>query len=72
MNAEQRERMRKIGRAAFVREEMARLGYWPPDTLTAQREASAETQLRQLYDRSARKSRKCFTLFQRLMPTVCQ
>jgi len=50
MNAEQRERMKKIGRAAFVREEMARLGYWPPDTRIAQREASAEAQLRELYD----------------------
>lgn len=35
---------------AFVREEMLRLGFWPPDAVTAQKEAGSMDELRGLYN----------------------
>lgn len=49
MNAEQRARFRLIGREAFVREEMTRLGFWPPDPEAAHQSAAAEAKLKTLY-----------------------
>ena len=50
MNTEQRNRLKEIGKAAFVREEMTRLGYWPPTPEIAQQSAEAEAALRPLYE----------------------
>lgn len=50
MNAEQRARLKEIGKDAFVREEMTRLGFWPPSPETAAEAAGAEAQLRPLYE----------------------
>lgn len=50
MNAEQRARLKQIGKDAFVREEMTRLGYWPPSPAVAAQTAEAEAALRPLYD----------------------
>lgn len=53
MNAEQKKRYRQIGKQAFIREEMTRLGFWPPDPEVAVQAATAEKQLRTLYDELA-------------------
>jgi retron-type reverse transcriptase len=50
VNAEQRTRLKQIGKDAFVREEMTRLGYWPPSPAVAEQAAGAEAALRPLYD----------------------
>jgi RNA-directed DNA polymerase len=44
-----RKRIQEIGKAAFTREEMKRLGFWPPDEETAAKAAEAEAQLERLY-----------------------
>ncbi len=49
MNREQRERLKEVGKSAFTREEMTRLGYWPPSAEVATRSAEAEAALRPLY-----------------------
>jgi hypothetical protein len=48
-----RQRMRRIGKDAFIREEMTRLGFWPPSPEAAASAAEAEAQLRQLYEELA-------------------
>ncbi len=53
MNAEQKNRYRQIGKQAFIREEMTRLGFWPPSPEVAAQAATAEKQLRALYEELA-------------------
>ena len=50
MNAQQRARMKEVGKSAFVREEMTRLGYWPPSPEVAEMSAEAEALLRPMYE----------------------
>ncbi|MEO7717346.1 MAG: reverse transcriptase family protein [Capsulimonas sp.] len=50
MNAEQRKRFEAVGKQAFIREEMIRLGFWPPSPEVAQQAEGAERELRALYD----------------------
>lgn len=54
MNAEQKERLRTVGRDAFVREEMERLGFWPPSDDTAEKAKKADAELKVLYAELAR------------------
>ena len=54
MNAEQKKRYGQIGKQAFIREEMTRLGFWPPNPKVAAEAAETEKQLRRLYDELAR------------------
>ena len=54
MNTQQRARLKEVGKSAFVREEMTRLGYWPPTPETAQQTQEAEAALRPLYDELVR------------------
>jgi retron-type reverse transcriptase len=44
-----RERMQRIGKMGFIREEMERLGFWPPNPQVAEQAAEAEKQLAVLY-----------------------
>ncbi len=53
MNAEQKKQYRLIGKQAFIREEMIRLGFWPPSPEVAAQSAVTEKQLRLLYDELA-------------------
>ncbi len=53
MNAEQKNRFRQIGKQAFIREEMTRLGFWPPSPEVAAQAAVTEKQLRAIYDELA-------------------
>jgi len=53
MNTEQRDRLKAVGKDAFVREEMTRLGYWPPSAEVAAKSAEAEAALRPLYEELA-------------------
>ena len=53
MNTEQRARLKEIGKAAFIREEMTRLGYWPPSAEVAAKSAEAEAILRPMYEELA-------------------
>ncbi|BDI30335.1 reverse transcriptase [Capsulimonas corticalis] len=50
MNSEQRKQLAAIGKSAFVREEMVRLGFWPPSPEVAELAAGAEKELRVYYD----------------------
>jgi hypothetical protein len=50
MNAEQRSRLKQLGKVAFIRDEMTRLGYWPPSAEVAARSAASEAQLKPLYE----------------------
>ncbi|WP_394796334.1 reverse transcriptase family protein [Armatimonas sp.] len=50
MTAVERQRLKEIGKAAFIREEMVRLGFWPPSPEIAEQSAEAERKLRPLYD----------------------
>lgn len=50
MTGEQRERFRLVGKAAFIREEMTRLGFWPPSPEAAAKAAVAEAELKSLYE----------------------
>lgn len=45
-----RERVRQVGLDGVIREEMARLGMWPPDEETARRASEAMAELRVRYD----------------------
>lgn len=54
MNTRQRAHLKKIGKDAFVREEMTRLGYWPPTPETARQLEEAEKTLIPLYDELVR------------------
>lgn len=45
-----RERVRQVGLDGVIREEMARLGMWPPDEETARRASEAMVELRVRYD----------------------
>ena len=54
MNTQQRARLREVGKVAFVREEMTRLGYWPPTPEAAKQTAEAEQALAPLYDELVR------------------
>lgn len=54
MTREQRERLKMIGRDGFIREEMTRLGFWPPSAEVEQRAKEAEAQLGVLYHELAR------------------
>jgi hypothetical protein len=49
MTTQERERLRQIGKQAYVREEMVRLGFWPPSPEAAELAKDAESQLRILY-----------------------
>ncbi|MBC7808143.1 MAG: RNA-directed DNA polymerase [Akkermansiaceae bacterium] len=53
MNAEQRARFKEVGKVAFIREEMTRLGYWPPSPEVAAKSAEAEAVLRPMYEELA-------------------
>jgi len=53
MSAEQKKRYQQVGKQAFIREEMVRLGFWPPNPEVAAQAAVAEKQLRALYDELA-------------------
>lgn len=53
MNAAQKKRYQQVGKQAFIREEMTRLGFWPPSPAQAAQAATAEKQLRALYDELA-------------------
>lgn len=44
-----RTRLREVGKEAFIREEMTRLGFWPPEEGFAEQARQAEEQLRVLY-----------------------
>lgn len=44
-----RERLRQVGKEAFIREEMERLGYWPPPQGLEEKAKVAEAQLKVLY-----------------------
>ena len=44
-----RKRIQEIGKAAFTREEMERLGFWPPSEEVAAQAAEAEAKLKELY-----------------------
>lgn len=48
-----RDRLRKIGKSAFIQEEMQRLGFWKPDTEAAQKSAEALAALKIRYDELA-------------------
>lgn len=45
-----RARLKQVGKEAFIREEMLRLGFWPPSDGVAAKSKDAEVQLRALYD----------------------
>jgi hypothetical protein len=45
----QRDRLRRMGREAFVQAEMERLGFWPPSQEVAEEAARAHAQLKTLY-----------------------
>lgn len=49
MNAEQRLRLKQVGKQEFIRQEMTRLGFWPPSPEVAASAAEAEAQLKALY-----------------------
>ncbi len=49
MNAEQKKRYQQVGKQAFIREEMTRLGFWPPSPEVAAQAAETEQQLKALY-----------------------
>jgi len=53
MNAEQKKRYQQVGKPAFIREEMTRLGFWPPSPEVAEQAAATEHQLRALYNELA-------------------
>ncbi len=53
MNAEQKKRYQQVGKPAFIREEMTRLGFWPPSLEVAEQAAATEQQLRALYNELA-------------------
>ncbi len=44
-----RTRMQEVGKSEFIREEMERLGYWPPEAGVEQSAKEAEAQLQSLY-----------------------
>src|SRR3954447_13171441 len=48
-----RERVKQIGKRAFIREEMMRLRFWPPNPEVAERQAEGLAQLRVRYDELA-------------------
>ena len=50
MTAAERQRLKEIGKDVFIREEMVRLGFWPPSPEVAAQSAEAERKLRPLYD----------------------
>lgn len=50
MTKEQKERFKEIGKIAFIREEMMRLGFWPPDKVTADQITGTLDELRGLYN----------------------
>lgn len=50
MTAAERQRLKEIGKDAYIREEMVRLGFWPPSPEIAEQSAEAERKLRPLYD----------------------
>ncbi len=39
MTAAERQRLKEIGKDAFIREEMVRLGFWPPSPEIAEQSA---------------------------------
>ena len=49
MKANWRDRLREIGKEAFIKEEMERLGFWPPQAGVTQQIADAEAKLKELY-----------------------
>ena len=49
MQANWRSRLKEIGKQAFVREEMERLGFWPPANGVTERAQAAEAELKTLY-----------------------
>ena len=53
MKSDWRRRLREIGKDAYIREEMTRLGFWPPSEEAARDAAAAEARLRTLYEELA-------------------
>ena len=49
VQADWRQRLKKIGKAEFIREEMERLGFWPPEEGVEANMREAEAQLAPLY-----------------------
>lgn len=54
MNAGWKEQLKKVGKAGFIRQEMERLGYWPPNKEVAAEAEEAEKQLGALYKELAK------------------
>lgn len=54
MTPEERQRLKTLGKDAYIREEMTRLGYWPPSPEVAAAAADAESRLEPLYREVAR------------------
>ena len=54
MTPEQRQRVKLVGRQAFIREEMTKLGFWPPNLEVQEKAAEAEKQLKALYAEMAK------------------
>ena len=48
MKANWRDRLKEVGKEAFIREEMERLGFWPPDADAEQKIDEAEAKLKAL------------------------
>ena len=58
MTGDQRKRMGELGKTAFIREEMTRLGYWPPSEDRVAEYAEIERRLKPLYEEKALTSRE--------------
>ena len=58
MTGDQRKRMGELGKTAFIREEMTRLGYWPPPEGRQEEYAEIEARLAPLYDEKTLNSRE--------------
>lgn len=58
MTPEERARLKELGKDAFIREEMTRLGYWPPSPEAAEEAAEAESRLEPLYREVSRVRRE--------------
>lgn len=54
MTQEQRARLQAVGRQQYIREEMTRLGFWPPSEEVEQQSREAEAQLKVLYNELVR------------------
>lgn len=58
MTGDQKKRMSELGKSGFIREEMTRLGYWPPSPEKAAEYAALEAALKPLYEERSKASRE--------------